>query len=61
LSVVSQNRQRELGVGHVSRYSDLLHVEASLSKVFLFGLKTGGGMTMGGTHGTIVEVSSEIS
>jgi hypothetical protein len=33
LSVASQNRQTEVSVGHASRSSDLLHVEASLAGV----------------------------
>jgi hypothetical protein len=61
LSVAPQNRWREVGVGHVSRSNSLLHVEASLTRVFQSGLKTGGGATMGGAHGTIAEVASEIS
>jgi hypothetical protein len=48
-------------VGHASRSSGLLHVEASLARVFQFGLKTAGGVTTGGAHGTIVEVASEAS
>jgi hypothetical protein len=48
-------------VGHASRSSGLLHVEASLARVFQFGLKTGGGVTTGGARGTIVEVASEAS
>jgi hypothetical protein len=46
LSVALQNRQREVDVGHTLRSSDLLHVEASLTRVFLSGLKTGGGAMM---------------
>jgi hypothetical protein len=46
-------------MGHVSRYSGLLCVEASLARVFQSGLKTGGGATIGGAHGTIAEVASE--
>jgi hypothetical protein len=61
LSVASQNQQREIGVGHVSRSSSLLGVEASLARVFQSGLKTGGGATTGGARGTIVEVASEVS
>jgi hypothetical protein len=34
LSVASQNRWREVGVGHASRSSSLLGVEASLARVF---------------------------
>jgi hypothetical protein len=48
-------------VGHTSRCSGLLHVEASLTRVFQFGLKTGGGAIMGGAHDTIAEVASEAS
>jgi hypothetical protein len=48
-------------VGHASRSSDLLHVEASLANVSQFGLKTAGGATTGGAHGTIAEVTSELS
>jgi hypothetical protein len=46
-------------VGHASRSTFLLHVEASLARVSQSGLKTSGGATMGGAHGTIVEVTSE--
>jgi hypothetical protein len=48
-------------VGHASRYSGLLHVEASLDRVFQSGLKTGGGATMCGACDTIVEVALEAS
>jgi hypothetical protein len=48
-------------VGHVSRSSGLLHVEASLARVSQSVLKTGGGATAGGARGTIVEVASEAS
>jgi hypothetical protein len=61
LSVAPQNRRREIGVGHASRSSSLLGVKASLAMVFQSGLKTGGGATMGGARGTIVEVASEAS
>jgi hypothetical protein len=61
LSVAPQNRRREVGAGHVSRSSGLLHMEASLARVSQSGLKTGGDVTMGGAHGTIVEVASETS
>jgi hypothetical protein len=39
----------------------LVHVEASLARVFQSGLKTGGDATTGGARGTIVEVTSEAS
>jgi hypothetical protein len=61
LSVVPQNRWREVGTGHSSRSSGLLHVEASLARVFQSGLKTSGGATVGGARGTITEVVSEAS
>jgi hypothetical protein len=61
LSVVPQNRRREVGVGHASRSSGLLGVEASLARVSQSGLKTGGGATTGGARGTITEVASEAS
>jgi hypothetical protein len=48
-------------VGHASRSSGLLHVEASLARFSHSGLKTGGGTTMGGARDTIVEVASEVS
>jgi hypothetical protein len=48
-------------VGHALRFSSLLHVKASLARVFQSGLKTGGGTTSGGARGTIVEVVSEAS
>jgi hypothetical protein len=61
LSVVPQNRRREVGVGHVSRSSSLLGVEASLARVSQSDLKTGGGAMTGGARGTIAEVASEAS
>jgi hypothetical protein len=48
-------------VGHASRSSGLLHVEASLARVSQSGLKTYGGATTGGARGTITEVASEAS
>jgi hypothetical protein len=48
-------------VGHASRSSSLLGMEASLAKVSQSGLKTGGGSTTGGARGTIAEVASETS
>jgi hypothetical protein len=48
-------------VGHTSRSSCLLHVKASLARVFQSSLKTGGGATTGGACDTIVEVVSEAS
>jgi hypothetical protein len=48
-------------VGHTSRFSFLLDVEASLARVSQSGLKTGGDATMGGARGTIAEVTSEAS
>jgi hypothetical protein len=48
-------------VGYASRSSALFHVEVNLARVFQSGLKTGGGMTVGGARGTIAEVASESS
>jgi hypothetical protein len=59
LLVVPQNRWREVGTGHASRSSGLLHVEASLARVSQSGLKTNGGTTAGGARGAIMEVASE--
>jgi hypothetical protein len=59
LSVAPQNRWREVGVGHASRSSGLLGMEASLARVSQSGLKTGGCAMVGGACGTIVEVASE--
>jgi hypothetical protein len=61
LSVAPQKQRREVSAGHASRSSDFLHMEASLTRVFQSGLKTGGGATAGGARGTIVEVTSEAS
>jgi hypothetical protein len=46
-------------VGHASRSTSLLGVEANLARVFQSGLKTGGGAMTGGARGTIMEVASE--
>jgi hypothetical protein len=59
LSVAPQNRRRDIDTGHASRSSSLLGMEASLARVSQSGLKTDGGATAGGAHGTIVEVASE--
>jgi hypothetical protein len=48
-------------MGHVSKSSGLLRVEASLARVFQSDLNTGGYTTMGGARGTITEVASETS
>jgi hypothetical protein len=61
LSVTPQNRQREVGVGHVLRSSSLLSMKASLTRVSQSGLKTGEDATAGGARGTITEVASEAS
>jgi hypothetical protein len=58
LSVAPQNGWREVGAGHASGSSNLLHVEASLARVFQSGLKTDGDATVGGARGTIAEVAS---
>jgi hypothetical protein len=49
------------GVGHGSRSSGLLHMKASLARVFQSGLKTDGCVMAGGARGTITEVVSEAS
>jgi hypothetical protein len=61
LLVVPQNIRWEVGTGHALRSSGLLHVEASLARVFQSGLKTSGGATTDGARGTIVEVTSKAS
>jgi hypothetical protein len=61
LSVAPQNQWREVGAGHASRSSGLLHVKVSLVRVFQSGLKIGGGVTAGGADDTIMEVTSEAS
>jgi hypothetical protein len=48
-------------VGHASRSSSLLGVDASLARVSQSDLKTSGGVTTGGARGTITEVASEAS
>jgi hypothetical protein len=48
-------------VGHASRSSSLLHVEASLTRVSQSSLKTGGSVTAGDARDTIMEVVSEAS
>jgi hypothetical protein len=48
-------------VGHASRSSGLLRMEASLPRVSQSGLKTGGCATVDGIRGTIAEVASEAS
>jgi hypothetical protein len=61
LSVAPQNQWREVSMGHASRSSGLLGVEASLARVSQSGLKTGGGAMAGGARGTIAEVASKAS
>jgi hypothetical protein len=61
LSVAPQNQRREVDAGYASRSSRLLGVKASPAKVSQSDLKTGGGATTGGAHGTIAEVVSEAS
>jgi hypothetical protein len=46
---------------HTSRSSGLFHMKASWTRVFQSGLKTDGGATVGGAHGTIAEVASSPS
>jgi hypothetical protein len=61
LSVASQNRRREVGVGHTLRSSGLLRVEASSARISQSDLKTSGGTMAGGARGTIAEVASKAS
>jgi hypothetical protein len=61
LSVAPQNRRREVSVGHASRSSSLLDVEASLVRVSQSSLKTGRGAMIGGACGTITEVALKAS
>jgi hypothetical protein len=49
------------GVGHASRSSGLLHVEASLARVSQSGLKTSEDAMVDGARGTITEITSESS
>jgi hypothetical protein len=56
LSVAPQNQWREIGVGHASRFSGLLHMETSLVRVSQYSLKIGRGATAGGARGTIFNV-----
>jgi hypothetical protein len=46
-------------VGHASRSNSLLGVEASLTRVSQYDLKTVGDTMTGGARGTITEVASE--
>jgi hypothetical protein len=48
-------------MGHASRSSSLLGVEAIMTRIFQSGLKTGGGASTGGARDTITEVASEAS
>jgi hypothetical protein len=49
------------GVGHASRSSGCLSVNASQARVFQSDLKTGGCATAGGARGSIAEVILESS
>jgi hypothetical protein len=58
LSVVPQTgRDHENDVGHASRFSGLLRLEVSRTRVLQSGLKTGGGAVAGGARGTIAKVT----
>jgi hypothetical protein len=48
----------KIDVGHASRSTGLLRVEASQTRVSQSGLKTGGGMMTGGAGVIIMEVAS---
>jgi hypothetical protein len=45
VSCASKSTEDDDGVGHASRSSGLLHVEANQARVFQSGLKTSGGAT----------------
>jgi hypothetical protein len=47
------------GVGHASKSSGFLRVEACSARVSHSGLKTDGDTTAGDRRGTIVEITSE--
>jgi hypothetical protein len=51
LSVAPQNQRREISMGHTSRSSSLLGVEANQASAFQSSLKTDGGTTTGGYVG----------
>jgi hypothetical protein len=57
LSVAPQNRWRDISVGHTSRSSGLLHLEASRARVSQSDFKTCGGMTAGGARDIITEIT----
>jgi hypothetical protein len=57
LLVVPQNRRMEVGVRHTSRFSGLLHLEASRASVSQSGLKIGGCSTAGGARNIITEIA----
>jgi hypothetical protein len=42
LLIAPQNQWREVGVRHTSKYSGLLHVKASLTRIYQSGLKISG-------------------
>jgi hypothetical protein len=48
-------------MGHALRSSGLLRVEVSWDRVFQSGLKTGGGVMVGGACGTITDIVSRSS
>jgi hypothetical protein len=57
LSVAPQNRRDEVGAGHASRSSGLLHLEASRVRVSQSDLKTGGCVITCGARDIIVQVA----
>jgi hypothetical protein len=48
-------------MGHASRSSSLLDVEASLARIFQSGLNADGGVMTSGARSTITEVALEAS
>jgi hypothetical protein len=61
LSVASQNRRGEVGVGHMLRSCGLLCVKVCRARIFQFCLNTGGCMKTGGACDTNVNVASRTS
>jgi hypothetical protein len=52
-----QNRQENDNVRHASRYSGLLRLKVSQTRIFQSDLKTGGGATVGGARDIIMEIA----
>jgi hypothetical protein len=57
LSVAPQNRCRQVGAGHATKSSGLLHVEGSQASVSQSDLKTGECATVGSACGIIAKIT----